>query len=100
MDARLIPARFLGLEEGEAHVIRNAGGEALRSLAVSQHLVGTNEIALIRHTDCGMAKFSNEEIAEKVADASGGDRAGSTSGRSRISSRPSATTSSSCASRC
>src|SRR5215813_3543305 len=79
MDARLVPAHFLGLEEGEAHVIRNAGGEAreaLRSLAVSQHLLGTNEIALIRHTDCGMAAFTNEQIAEKVAQASGGDPSG------------------------
>jgi len=79
MDARLIPSRFLGLEEGEAHVIRNAGGdarEALRSLAVSQHLLGTNEIAVIRHTDCGMGKYSNEQIAEKVAAASGGDPSG------------------------
>jgi carbonic anhydrase len=79
MDARLIPSRFLGLEEGDAHVIRNAGGdarEALRSLAVSQHLLGTNEIAVIRHTDCGMGKYTNDEIAEKVADATGGDPAG------------------------
>jgi carbonic anhydrase len=76
MDGRLDPARFLGLEEGHAHVIRNAGGcatEALRSLAVSQHLLGTNEIAVIRHTDCGMGKYSNEQIAQKVAEASGGD---------------------------
>jgi carbonic anhydrase len=79
MDARLDPARFLGLEEGHAHVIRNAGGdarEALRSLAVSQHLLGTNEIAVIRHTDCGMGKYSNEEIAAKVAASSGGDTSG------------------------
>jgi carbonic anhydrase len=79
MDARLLPSRFLGLEEGEAHVIRNAGGdarEALRSLAVSQHLLGTNEIALIRHTDCGMGKYSNDQIAAKVADATGGDTSG------------------------
>jgi carbonic anhydrase len=79
MDARLDPARFLGLEEGHAHVIRNAGGdarEALRSLAVSQHLLGTTEIAVIRHTDCGMGKYSNEQIAEKVAAASGGDPSG------------------------
>jgi carbonic anhydrase len=76
MDARLDPARFLGLEEGHAHVIRNAGGcatEALRSLTVSQHLLGTTEIAVIRHTDCGMGKYSNEQIAAKVAEASGGD---------------------------
>jgi carbonic anhydrase len=79
MDARLDPARFLGLEEGDAHVIRNAGGcarEALRSLAVSQHLLGTTEVAVIRHTDCGMGKYSNEQIAEKVAGASGGDPSG------------------------
>src|SRR5919201_5716088 len=79
MDARLDPARFLGLEEGHAHVIRNAGGcarEALRSLAVSQHLLGTNEIAVIRHTDCGMGKYSNDQIAEKIADATGGDTSG------------------------
>jgi carbonic anhydrase len=79
MDARLIPSRVLGLEEGDAHVIRNAGGdarEALRSLAVSQHLLGTTEVAVIRHTDCGMGKYTNEQIAEKVADATGGDTAG------------------------
>jgi carbonic anhydrase len=79
MDARLDPARFLGLEEGDAHVIRNAGGcarEALRSLAVSQHLLGTNEVIVIRHTDCGMGKYSNDQIAEKVAHASGGNPSG------------------------
>jgi carbonic anhydrase len=79
MDARLLPESFLGLAEGDAHVIRNAGGcarEALRSLAVSQHLLGTTEIALIRHTDCGMAKYTNEEIAAKVAETSGGDPSG------------------------
>jgi carbonic anhydrase len=79
MDARLDPAKFLGLEEGDAHVIRNAGGcarEALRSLAVSQHLLGTNEIAVIRHTDCGMGKYSDAEIASKVEASSGGDASG------------------------
>jgi carbonic anhydrase len=79
MDARLVPAHALGLEEGEAHVIRNAGGcarEAVRSLAVSQHLLGTTEIALIRHTDCGMGKYSNEEMQAKIADASGADTSG------------------------
>jgi carbonic anhydrase len=79
MDARLMPSRALGLEEGEAHVIRNAGGcarEAVRSLAVSQHLLGTTEVALIRHTDCGMGKYSNEQIQAKVADASGADTSG------------------------
>jgi carbonic anhydrase len=58
MDARLDPARVLGLEEGDAHVIRNAGGvitdDAIRSLTISQRLLGTEEIILIHHTDCGM----------------------------------------------
>lgn len=70
MDARLDPARALGLEEGDAHVIRNAGGvvthDALRSLAISQHLLGTEEIILIQHTDCGMQKFNDEELAEQL----------------------------------
>jgi carbonic anhydrase len=68
MDARLDPAKALGLEEGDAHVIRNAGGvvthDALRSLAISQHLLGTEEIILIQHTDCGMQTFSDDELAE------------------------------------
>jgi carbonic anhydrase len=70
MDARLDPARLLGLEEGDAHVIRNAGGlvtdDALRSLAISQHLLGTEEIVLIHHTDCGAHTFSEDELAEKL----------------------------------
>ena len=70
MDARLDPARALGLEEGDAHVIRNAGGvvthDALRSLAISQHLLGTEEIILIQHTDCGMQKFSDDELADRL----------------------------------
>jgi carbonic anhydrase len=70
MDARLDPARALGLEEGDAHVIRNAGGavthDALRSLAISQHLLGTEEIILIQHTDCGMQSFSDEELADRL----------------------------------
>jgi carbonic anhydrase len=70
MDARLDPARVLGLEEGDAHVIRNAGGvaseDALRSLAISQNLLGTEEIVLIHHTDCGMLTFTDEELAEKL----------------------------------
>jgi carbonic anhydrase len=68
MDARLAPARILGLEQGDAHVIRNAGGvvtdEEIRSLAISQHLLGTTEIMLIQHTDCGMLKITDEEFAE------------------------------------
>jgi carbonic anhydrase len=76
MDARLIPARFLGLEEGDAHVIRNAGGrtpEALRSLVISQRLLGTNAIAVIQHTDCGMLTFENEDLYAKVKEDLGAD---------------------------
>ena len=57
MDARLDPAKALGLEEGDAHVIRNAGGraaDALRSLVISQRLLGTQEVLVVHHTDCGM----------------------------------------------
>jgi carbonic anhydrase len=70
MDARLDPAKLLGLDEGDAHVIRNAGGvvsdDALRSLAISQNLLGTEEIILIHHTDCGMLTFTDDEFAEKL----------------------------------
>ncbi|KAL2851162.1 carbonic anhydrase [Aspergillus pseudoustus] len=69
MDARLDPAKALGLEEGDAHVIRNAGGravDALRSLVISQQLLGTREIVLVHHTDCGMLTFSDEIIREKI----------------------------------
>jgi carbonic anhydrase len=70
MDARLDPARVLGLEEGDAHVIRNAGGvasdDAPRSLAISQHLLGTEEIVLLHHTDCGMLTFTDEDFAQKM----------------------------------
>ena len=75
MDARLDPARALGLVEGDAHVIRNAGGvvtdDEIRSLAISQHLLGTEEIILIHHTDCGMLTFTDEEFAEKLESATG-----------------------------
>jgi carbonic anhydrase len=75
MDARLDPARALGLDEGDAHVIRNAGGavthDAIRSLAISQHLLGTEEIVLIQHTDCGMQTFTDEELAERLEDHAG-----------------------------
>ncbi len=64
MDARLDPARVLGLEEGDAHVIRNAGGvvtdDEIRSLAISQRLLGTDEIILIHHSDCGMLTFTDD----------------------------------------
>jgi len=69
MDARIDPARALGLEEGDAHVIRNAGGradDALRSLVISEQLLGTTEIVVIHHTDCGMLTFSNEDLHNKV----------------------------------
>lgn len=81
MDARIDPARILGLAEGDAHVIRNAGGratEALRSLVISQRLLSTRAIVLIHHTDCGMLTFTNADLQAKVradlsADASGID---------------------------
>ena len=70
MDARLHPAEFLGLELGDAHVIRNAGGrasdDAIRSLAISQQLLGTNEVVVIHHTDCGMLTFSNDDLRKKL----------------------------------
>ena len=71
MDARLDPAKVLGLEEGDAHVIRNAGGraaDAIRSLVISQHLLGTREIAVVHHTDCGMLTFSDEQLRRKLRD--------------------------------
>jgi carbonic anhydrase len=70
MDARLDPSAILGLKDGDAHVIRNAGGvvtdDAIRSLAISQHLLGTDEVLLIHHTDCGMTKVTDEEFAERL----------------------------------
>jgi carbonic anhydrase len=70
MDARLDPARFLGLEEGDAHVIRNAGGlvneETIRSLVISHHLLGTQEALVIGHTDCGMLTFTNADLHSKL----------------------------------
>jgi carbonic anhydrase len=65
MDARLDPAKALGLEEGDAHVIRNAGGraaDALRSLVISQQLLGTTDVIVIHHTDCGMLTFDNATL--------------------------------------
>src|SRR5919108_978645 len=70
MDARLNPQAILGLDEGDAHVIRNAGGvvtdDAIRSLSISQRLLGTEEIVLIHHTDCGMLKFSDDDFRSEV----------------------------------
>ena len=77
MDARLDPAKFLGLEEGDAHVIRNAGGlvtdDALRSLVISHWLLGTQEALVIAHTDCGMLTFTNEELRGKLAYETGAE---------------------------
>ncbi len=96
MDARLDPAQYAGLAEGDAHVIRNAGGrasdDAIRSLVISYKLLGTREWFVIHHTDCGMQTFSNEIMRSLLAsslqtasvDASGwhdsGDGPGSTEG--------------------
>jgi carbonic anhydrase len=70
MDARLDPAAFLGLEEGDAHVIRNAGGivgdDAIRSLVISHQLLGTEQAFVIGHTDCGMVTFTNEGLHEQL----------------------------------
>jgi carbonic anhydrase len=75
MDARLIPTRVLGLEEGDAHVIRNAGGvvtdDEIRSLSISQRLLGTEEIILIHHTDCGMLTFTDDEFKKSIQDEVG-----------------------------
>ena len=75
MDARVIPTRILGLEEGDAHVIRNAGGvvtdDAIRSIAISQHLLGTEEIVLLHHTGCGMLSFTDDDFKQKLARETG-----------------------------
>jgi len=75
MDARIDPARALGLEEGDAHVIRNAGGiasdDALRSIVISHHLLGTKEVFVIGHTDCGMLTFSNDDLRTTLKDRQG-----------------------------
>ena len=75
MDARLNPHALLGLEEGDAHVIRNAGGvitdDEIRSLAISQRLLGTEEIMLIHHTDCGMLTFTDDELRRQIQDETG-----------------------------
>ena len=68
MDARLLPSAFAGLSEGDAHVVRNAGGrasdDAIRSLIISYKLLGTKEFFVVHHTDCGMEFFTNEVISE------------------------------------
>jgi carbonic anhydrase len=75
MDARIVPNRILGLEEGDAHVIRNAGGVVtdaeIRSLAISQRLLGTEEIMLINHTDCGMLTFTDDDFSRQLEQDTG-----------------------------
>ena len=75
MDARLIPTRVLGLDEGDAHVIRNAGGvvtdDEIRSLAISQRLLGTKEIILIHQTDCGMLTFTDDDFKRSIQEDTG-----------------------------
>jgi carbonic anhydrase len=70
MDARLDVHKILGLSEGDAHVIRNAGGvvtdDAIRSLVISQRLLGTREVILIHHTDCGMLTFKDDEVKQQI----------------------------------
>ena len=75
MDARLDVYRALGIQEGESHVIRNAGGvvtdDEIRSLAISQRLLGTTEIILIHHTDCGMLTFTDDAFKRSIQDETG-----------------------------
>jgi carbonic anhydrase len=75
MDARIDVYRVLGINEGESHVIRNAGGvvtdDAIRSLAISQRLLGTQEIILIHHTDCGMLTFTDDEFKKSIQEETG-----------------------------
>src|SRR6266853_1484412 len=70
MDARLDVHKILGLEEGDAHIIRNAGGvatdDAIRSLVISQRLLGTNEIILVHHPDCGMLTFKDDDVKRQI----------------------------------
>lgn len=75
MDARLTVEDVLGLRTGDAHVIRNAGGlasdDAIRSLVISQHLLGTEEILVIEHTDCGMLTFDDDAVRDELAEKTG-----------------------------
>jgi carbonic anhydrase len=75
MDARLNPYALLGLQEGDAHMIRNAGGvvtdDGIRSLAISQRLLGTEEIVLIHHTDCGMRTLTDDAFKRSIQDETG-----------------------------
>jgi carbonic anhydrase len=75
MDARLTVEDVLGLRSGEAHIIRNAGGlateDAIRSLVISQRLLGTEEVIVIEHTGCGMLTFDDEAVADSITEATG-----------------------------
>ncbi|MGH9042083.1 MAG: beta-class carbonic anhydrase [Acidimicrobiia bacterium] len=75
MDARLSPNRLLGLREGDAHVIRNAGGvvteDVIRSLTISQRLLGTREVILIHHSECGMLTFTDDQVKEQILEDTG-----------------------------
>jgi len=74
MDARIDPIRALGLRYGHAHIIRNAGGrmaDALRSLSISQRLVGTREVAVIHHTECAMTTFSDDDMRKRLREEAG-----------------------------
>ncbi|KAK0212428.1 carbonic anhydrase [Desarmillaria ectypa] len=78
MDARIDPAASLGIELGEAHIIRNAGGraqDALRSIIISQRLLGTREIAVLHHTNCGMTTFTTQDLQTKIVDEDGAEAA-------------------------
>ena len=75
MDARISPFALFGLEVGDAHVIRNAGGviteDEIRSLAISQRKLGTEEIILVHHTDCGMLTFTDDEFRQQIQEETG-----------------------------
>ena len=75
MDARIMPSKMLGLDIGDAHVIRNAGGivteDVLRSLIISHHLLGVQEFMVINHTDCGMLKFKDEDLRVRLTQKTG-----------------------------
>ncbi len=77
MDARLTVEEVLGLRTGEAHIIRNAGGlatdDAIRSLVISQHLLGTTEVIVVEHTGCGMLTFTDEPVQQQIAKAQGAE---------------------------
>jgi carbonic anhydrase len=77
MDARIMPLAVFGLEAGDAHILRNAGGrvtdDVLRSLLVSTHVLDVREIAVVHHTECGMVRYTDSQIRDKVREGSGTD---------------------------